>query len=877
MIEDLSDPFSKNESNFFHRLKNILQLNSPPGFDYFNELARCLDLYTTCIIIKSELITLVEPLFEMNDMAVFIHPSYTSIKKSANKEDHSELQAYIRKQLTAFLDNFRTLAGTRESSRRKSGWFFKPLSDLDVSGNKRHGHSYIMPNRPRTMCSGRSKRGIGYLNNQWVSVPYGSEDFSFKHMRKNPYEDALFKVEDERFDSDLAIEQIKYTLNILEAAQEEIRKLPPDQQRDYQLDRKIFTPTKLKPIFNVYGDHGQKFKELLEHEPVRALPVVIGRLRSKLEAWLTNSKQEKERLWKETAEKNFSKSLDHRSFYFKQNEKKFANNKSFLSEAKARYDHRFLAHKKLHEFLATKQCDFDYEFLGGSKNKLFYSSFAGLSYGVPHCVASEFKDDLESQSLVIKPQVELPAFANAREVGRLPQFRLLFNCQPALDDALRIMLFALDKNPPQSKDKVKKWLKALYQDFLSSPIPSDIKSGNLDEVFGPIELEDTGAVVQPEDQKKILKRWTTGEQSDAAGSQSEDEEMSSSVVEPGVETMSLKRDIDFPAFLPLLQDSRVFYVPVSIYVFFRFLYTVYERLLKVKYILSQEYDKKGDESQTAPVIVGGEYQYSEKVETEYKNFLRTVCMVLRGACDTAKYEDRCRQILSNDSYVLFTFDKLLNNTVKSITAIAQDDQAQKAFSLFSKYKRMAALNEEMYLAEYCYVTKPPVVQAPSFRLLWNTHTHVLSVTYVESPYEKLQAPAIDQAMRYLTSFISTESESQCPLQKELRPLQRKLDRYFVNNQMGELMYSKFLHMSHRVRAGFSETSMKLQFVPGGEDAVYTTQFLRTGKIISFAKDEDCLYSFSDKNSFVQKMTEVSEKTFKAWHEKWLAAALSQPH
>jgi histone deacetylase complex regulatory component SIN3 len=31
-----------------------------------------------------------------------------------------------------------------------------------------------------------------------VSVPTGSEDFSFKNMRRNQYEEALFKCEDDR-------------------------------------------------------------------------------------------------------------------------------------------------------------------------------------------------------------------------------------------------------------------------------------------------------------------------------------------------------------------------------------------------------------------------------------------------------------------------------------------------------------------------------------------------------------------------------------------------------------------------------------------------------------------------------------------------------
>jgi paired amphipathic helix protein Sin3a len=37
------------------------------------------------------------------------------------------------------------------------------------------------------------------LNDNWVSIPIGSEEStSFKHMRKNQFEEALFRCEDER-------------------------------------------------------------------------------------------------------------------------------------------------------------------------------------------------------------------------------------------------------------------------------------------------------------------------------------------------------------------------------------------------------------------------------------------------------------------------------------------------------------------------------------------------------------------------------------------------------------------------------------------------------------------------------------------------------
>ena len=46
-------------------------------------------------------------------------------------------------------------------------------------------------------CSGKDKIGRQVLNDKWVSIPHGSEHFSFK--TKNTYEDDLYKIEDQRY------------------------------------------------------------------------------------------------------------------------------------------------------------------------------------------------------------------------------------------------------------------------------------------------------------------------------------------------------------------------------------------------------------------------------------------------------------------------------------------------------------------------------------------------------------------------------------------------------------------------------------------------------------------------------------------------------
>ena len=48
---------------------------------------------------------------------------------------------------------------------------------------------------PKLACSGRTGLDLSVLNDTFVNVITGSEDFSFKLMRKNQYEEALFRCE----------------------------------------------------------------------------------------------------------------------------------------------------------------------------------------------------------------------------------------------------------------------------------------------------------------------------------------------------------------------------------------------------------------------------------------------------------------------------------------------------------------------------------------------------------------------------------------------------------------------------------------------------------------------------------------------------------
>jgi paired amphipathic helix protein Sin3a len=87
------------------------------------------------------------------------------------------------------------------------------------------------------VCSGRTPLCDEVLNDTWVSVPMGSEDFTFKSSRKNQYEEILFKCEDDRYELDLVIELNASTMRILEPIAKRITELSEEEKQHFRLEK----------------------------------------------------------------------------------------------------------------------------------------------------------------------------------------------------------------------------------------------------------------------------------------------------------------------------------------------------------------------------------------------------------------------------------------------------------------------------------------------------------------------------------------------------------------------------------------------------------------------------------------------------------------
>ncbi|KAK4598272.1 hypothetical protein RGQ29_015659 [Quercus rubra] len=216
----------------------------------------------------------------------------------------------------------------------KDKYLSKPINELDLSNCERCTPSYrLLPkNYPIPSASYRTDLGGQVLNDNWVSVTSGSEDYSFKHMRKNQYEESLFRCEDDRFELDMLLESVNVTTKRVEELLEKINNNTIKTESPIRIEEH-FTALNLRCIERLYGDHGLDVMDVLRKNAPLALPVILTRLKQKQEEW-ARCRSDFNKVWAEIYSKNYHKSLDHRSFYFKQQDTKSLSTKALLAEIK---------------------------------------------------------------------------------------------------------------------------------------------------------------------------------------------------------------------------------------------------------------------------------------------------------------------------------------------------------------------------------------------------------------------------------------------------------------------------------------------------------------------------------------------------------------
>lgn len=651
----------KGEWHIFEKIKKIL-----PSRDNWREFLKCLELYSQEVLDRNEMLSLIRNLFGR----------------------HTDLVEEF--------DHLLCSHGVQKTP--KEIWPFIPLAETDLSQCRRATPSYrgLPASYPIPPCSHRSELEKQVCNDRWVSVPTGSEDFSFKSMRKNQYEEALFKCEDERFEIDMVIEANASTIGILEPLAQEIEVLKSsgdpsdddDKLWNYVVEKGTFRVTHLNAITRIYGEAGSQILELLRKFPAGAIPIILKRLKQKDEEW-RRAREDLNRQWKEVNEKNYHKSLDHTSFYFKQKDKKQLGMKTMMQEAKKKLE----ADEKRAEQAKAE--------LNASPSIALATASVVGSKVPPQ--AADIADALKKEQFLgfaMPPvtadnRIATVALQSTPPTKWKPHFIYKFASVQIHKEAYGLLSYAIEKSlGVTEKEKMTK----IWQTFF----------------FPFFHLEKEWLVRKPQHTTVIIEKAMALRVGMDVSTEFGEGTMQHFNREKGYLTINLTANgcqaylqpsavtvqeaADFPPGLPeldskqdaakvLTEHKSLFYGNQHIYAFLR-LYQVFHNRLERAYDLCEKAKRnriRRTINPAARALAHAHHSFSASLKEktgDYQAFVSKLYSLIDGSVDNTKYEDFCRGLMGSTSYFLFTMDKLVAQVLKQMQHLANDDTCQELIKLF---------------------------------------------------------------------------------------------------------------------------------------------------------------------------------------------------
>jgi histone deacetylase complex regulatory component SIN3 len=148
------------------------------------------------------------------------------------------------------------------------------------------------------------------------------EESDGSKQRCNVYEEMMFRIEDERFELDMAIERNAHAVRRIEPFAKEAQAFREQEEKDgqpigrlrYQLHRSSLNTIHINAIGRIYGDRGDEILQHLLQNPLIVLPVVFQRLKQKDTEW-RNARNELSERWSAICEANYEGCLDTQCYF----------------------------------------------------------------------------------------------------------------------------------------------------------------------------------------------------------------------------------------------------------------------------------------------------------------------------------------------------------------------------------------------------------------------------------------------------------------------------------------------------------------------------------------------------------------------------------
>lgn len=568
--------------------------------------------------------------------------------------------------LMAFFTNF---LGIEEQEDLVESRIRPDPGRVNLSHCRSLGPSYRhLPKRDQNkLCKGRDAMCYEVLNDVWASHPtWASEDSGFVAHRKNQYEEALHRVEEERHDYDFHIESCQRTIQLMEPLVQQINAASDADRANFQLQPGLGGASEAIPkriIMKIYGrEVGARIMSDMFVRPAAVLPIILRRLKQKLEEW-KQVQREWEKIWREQIHRQFWKSLDHQGINAKNLDKKNFQQKTLVSEIQAKFE----------EQRKSRDAGFPQP-----KHQLEYS------FTSPDVVLDATRlvlVGLEADRSNYNPgdQTKIRNFF----LDFIPKFfsmdkQLFENLVLEHPDLVRSQEEADEEPPsevrpvPRSKSKLKKQA-LLYRNVLDRSRDESVVSGSKESTPMPIDASDTEMPTET-----ILDGPTLDN--------------------PPTTWIKLNPRLKESTKLFTLDEAYPhttfnFWANANLYQFFRLYEMLYSRLLALKQnekaVHESVHRYKGEGGGPKPAVELGmidkgpdDFFNNTGPDADYYTQVLLMCEeVIAGILEMSHLEETLRRYYNATGWQLYTVDKLVAAIIRCIWGVLSSDNKDKSLDI----------------------------------------------------------------------------------------------------------------------------------------------------------------------------------------------------
>ncbi|KAL4073700.1 hypothetical protein J3A83DRAFT_4090896 [Scleroderma citrinum] len=771
------------ETHFFDRVKRAIN-----NRDVFNEFLKLVNLFTQELIDTARL-----------------------VREARNFLGDGELMHQFR-EILCWDDRRERERWVLEEQQQQQAWaraqgqsvLNMPLRPGRINTGLQQGSYRRMPASEATVsCSGRDDMCKSVLNDEWVSHPtWSSEDSGFVAHKKNAYEEALHRSEEERHEYDFHIEAIVRTIAMLEPINNKITQLSMEERAVFKLKPNLGGSGKSihqRIIKKIYGrEAGMEVLQAMQETPALAIPMVLIRLKEKEEVW-KRAQREWNKVWRTVDARNYLKSLDHQAINFKTADKKAITTKAFVSQIEAARD-----------------------------------------------------EQMDKRASYIDP-----LFARTR-----PKHQLAFEIEDmaVLQDGIKITLSLLDRMHGQINVVDRKKIEGFLRSFVPLFFASDVEVFNhtllTSQDCGDNETgDDTSSVADDADttsaissnsragsrsnrkgggtsgdlRKKLLK----SEQAKSSNRKSRGQDGVSPAPSRPVSPGPLDA---IPADGPnegegegessihsrLASRKHVFFSNNLFYVLLRLLEVVYSRLAHFKNLaasMANEPSRAGEGKMPPVVNITNLDERAAHAEHFYDLMLESCERLFDNEIEQHIFEEQMRYMFGvKQAYQIFTIDKLLGALIKQVQLVLSDPRSQDLLELL---KRDRALSSPTNQAQLNSRRSAENIMGPDenvYRIDWIQSTKTITIQLLGKDDSTAYDAEIlaERWQSYIDSYVSENTTHGLPSARLKQPFLRKNLSQNVEQMTPHLTAQGTLEMQVCVR------TYRVFYVSGTEDILYRT-------------------------------------------------------